>query len=75
MFLEVDNPDSLTDLGDFCDYLVEEMTEFATDKLNQDSKQVDRWNSYYCAYFSIYCISVVFSLGLVRIKRKLLYSS
>lgn len=47
MFLEIDNPNNLVDLGDFCDYLIEEMTEYATNKQNQDSNQVDRWNSYF----------------------------
>ena len=47
MFLEVKNPEKVEKIGEFFDYLIAEMTTYATDPLHQDKGQVDIWNSYF----------------------------
>lgn len=47
MELEVKNPEGLPDIGDFCEYLITEMTDYATDPANQDPGLVAIWNDYF----------------------------
>ena len=47
MELEVQNPNNLENLGDFCSFLIEQMQIFVEDSSNYDQKLADVWDNYF----------------------------